>query len=82
MINMHSFWEHSVAVGVMAKSIGQYCHISQPERFYVAGLLHDIGRLVFYIKMPGLMHELLLQREAKEEFLYLLEQALNQVTVT
>ncbi|MCP4075673.1 MAG: HDOD domain-containing protein [Gammaproteobacteria bacterium] len=74
MINMHSFWEHSVAVGVMAKSIGQYCHISQPERFYVAGLLHDIGRLVFYIKMPGLMHELLLQREAKEEFLYLLEQ--------
>ncbi len=75
MINMRSFWEHSVAVGVMSKSIGQYCNISQPERFYVAGLLHDIGRLVFYIKMPGLMHELLLQREAKEECLYLLEQA-------
>ncbi len=74
MINMKSFWEHSVAVGVLAKSIGQYCNISQPERFYVAGLLHDIGRLVFYIKMPGLMHELLIQREAKEECLYLLEQ--------
>ena len=74
MINMRSFWEHSVAVGVMAKSIGQYCNISQPERFYVSGLLHDIGRLVFFIKLPGLMHELLIQREAREEYLYILEQ--------
>ncbi len=73
MINMTSFWEHSVAVGVMAKSISQYCNISQPERFYVAGLLHDIGRLIFFIKLPGLMHDLLIQREAKEDNLYTLE---------
>lgn len=73
MINMKSFWEHSVAVGVLAKSIAQYCNITQPERFYVAGLLHDIGRLVFYIKLPGLMHDLLLEREVKENFLHLLE---------
>jgi len=74
MINMRSFWEHSVSVGVMAKAIGQYCNITQPERFYVAGLLHDLGRLVFYIKLPGLMHDLLLQREVKETLLYVLEQ--------
>jgi len=73
MINMKLFWEHSIAVGVMAKSIGQYCNISQPERFYVAGLLHDIGRLVFYLKLPGLMHDLLLLRETREESLYTLE---------
>jgi len=73
MINMKLFWEHSIAVGVMAKSIGQYCNISQPERFYVAGLLHDIGRLVFYLKLPGLMHDLLLLRETREESLYALE---------
>ncbi len=74
MVNMKMFWEHSVAVGVMAKSIGQYCHLPQPERFYVSGLLHDIGRLIFYLKMPGLMHDLLIQREAQEEYLYVLEQ--------
>ncbi|MDJ0881750.1 MAG: HDOD domain-containing protein [Gammaproteobacteria bacterium] len=74
MVNMKLFWEHSVAVGVLAKSIGQYCHLSQPERFYVSGLLHDLGRLIFYIKMPGLMHDLLIQREAQEAFLYVLEQ--------
>lgn len=73
MVDMKSFWEHSVAVGVFAKSIGQYCHLSQPERFYVAGLLHDIGRLLFFLKMPGLMHDLLIQRESREELLYVLE---------
>lgn len=74
MVNMKLFWEHSVAVGVLAKHIGQYCHLTQPERFYVSGLLHDIGRLVFYLKMPGLMHDLLIQREAQEAYLYVLEQ--------
>ncbi len=73
MVNMQSFWEHSVAVGVMAKCIAQYCNISQPERFYVAGLLHDIGRLVFYLKLSGLMHDMLIQRESEERYLFELE---------
>ena len=73
MVDMTSFWEHSVGVGVMAKCIAQYCNISQPERFYVAGLLHDIGRLVFFLKLSGLMHDMLLQREAQEKFLFELE---------
>lgn len=73
MVNMQMFWQHSVAVGVFAKSVGQYCHQSQPERFYIAGLLHDIGRLIFYLKLPGLMHDLLIQRESREELLYVLE---------
>ncbi len=73
MVDMTTFWEHSVAVGVLAKNIAQYCNIRLPERFYVAGLLHDIGRLVFYLKLSGLMHDLLLQREAREEYLFQLE---------
>ena len=73
IIDMRKFWEHSVTVGVFAKSVGQYCHQTQPERFYVAGLLHDIGRLLFYLKLPGLMHDLLLQREDNPRFLFELE---------
>ncbi len=73
MVDMTSFWKHSVAVGVLAKNIAQYSNIRLPERFYVAGLLHDIGRLVFYLKLSGMMHDLLLQREASEEYLFQLE---------
>ena len=75
MIDMRSFWRHSVATGVMAKCIGLQAHRRQPERYYVAGLLHDIGRLAFFLKLPGLMSELLLQREREETPLFRLEQA-------
>lgn len=74
MVNMNSFWEHSVAVGVFAKSLAQYAGLPQSERFYVPGLLHDIGRLVMYLKLPDLMHDLLIQRESREQLLYVLEQ--------
>lgn len=73
MVNMRLFWEHSVAVGVFAKSIAVYCKQMHVERYYVAGLLHNIGRLMFYIKLPGVMHDLLIQREAREEILHSLE---------
>lgn len=75
MVNMNSFWEHSVAVGVFAKSLAQYTGLPQSDRFYVPGLLHDIGRLVMYLKLPDLMHDLLLERESKEQHLYILEEA-------
>ena len=75
MIDMRRFWEHSVATGVMAKCLGQRGRRRQPERYYVAGLLHDIGRLAFFLKLPGLMSELLLQRERVETPLFRLEQA-------
>ncbi len=74
MIDMRRFWEHSVATGVMAKCLGQRGRRRQPERYYVAGLLHDIGRLAFFLKLPGLMSDLLLQRERVERPLFQLEQ--------
>ena len=73
-VNMGSFWEHSVAVGVFAKSIAQYAGLPQSERYYIAGLLHDIGRLVLYIKLPDLMNDLLAQCESDQQLLYVMEQ--------
>jgi HD-like signal output (HDOD) protein len=80
MVNMNSFWEHSVAVGVFAKSLAQYAGLSKPEGFYVPGLLHDIGRLVMYLKVPDLMQKLLLQRENKAQLLFILEQEILSYT--
>lgn len=73
MVNMKMFWEHSVAVGVLAKAIGQYCRQPHTERYYVSGLLHDIGRLVLFLKLPQSMHDLLILRESKELPLHQLE---------
>jgi hypothetical protein len=48
LINMRTFWEHSVAVGVYARLLGAAGGQGGAERLFVAGILHDIGRLVLF----------------------------------
>jgi putative nucleotidyltransferase with HDIG domain len=48
LVSMPSFWRHSLACAVAARTIAQLCHEPNAERFFVAGLLHDIGSLVLY----------------------------------
>jgi HD-like signal output (HDOD) protein len=52
MIDMDYFWKHSVACGLSARAIHQARGEYDGERFFVAGLLHDIGRLVMCLKAP------------------------------
>lgn len=47
-VDMHAFWEHSLAVGVISRLLGTHLRIPIRERVFVAGLMHDIGRLVIY----------------------------------
>jgi HD-like signal output (HDOD) protein len=58
-INMKSFWRHSIAVGLAGRVIGIYLKESNPERFYVLGLLHDLGRLLLYLAVPEDMNRVL-----------------------
>jgi putative nucleotidyltransferase with HDIG domain len=51
-IDMRQFWRHSVGVGLVAKLLAARLGDPSPERFFVAGLLHDIGRLVLYKQLP------------------------------
>ena len=52
IVNMRSFWEHSIATGIAAKVISVLRRAPDPELYFVLGLIHDIGRLVFYLKLP------------------------------
>lgn len=54
-VDMASFWRHSVYCGVIAKILAGHCHVLHSERLFVAGLLHDIGRLVMYNRIPDLV---------------------------
>lgn len=47
-IDMERFWLNSVACGVIARSLAFRCRIFENEPLFVAGLLHKVGRLVFY----------------------------------
>jgi putative nucleotidyltransferase with HDIG domain len=51
-VNMRSFWEHSIGTGIAAKVIAVLRRAPDPELYFVSGLIHDIGRLVFYLREP------------------------------
>ena len=72
-VDMEIFWEHSVAVAVTARAVGRSRAIPNADSFYIPGLLHDIGRLVMYLKLPGLTGELLQRRAQSGEAMVTLE---------
>jgi len=43
---LKEFWLHSVACGIVARLLAGRAGLGGDEKFFVAGLLHDIGRLV------------------------------------
>ncbi len=52
LIESRKFWSHSLAVGVGARIIAQRWRTGLPGEAFVAGLLHDIGRLLLASKYP------------------------------
>ena len=40
-------WRHSVATGIGAKILAQHINYPYREEAYIAGLMHDIGKLIF-----------------------------------
>ncbi len=64
-INMKMFWIHSLACGLAARIIATLCRQPNTERFYVLGILHDLGRLVMLTAIEKEMNEVF--RFSKQE---------------
>ncbi len=45
------FWEHTFTCGLAAKIISEHLHFSSSELF-IAGLIHDIGKLAMFLAFP------------------------------
>lgn len=50
----HRFWERALYGAVTARFLSEYRRDSHLERFFVAGLLHDIGSVVLHLAVPNL----------------------------
>jgi len=48
IVNMQSFWKHSITCGINARIIAYYKGMRSSERLFMAGLLHDVARLVLH----------------------------------
>ena len=51
---MPHFWRHAVSVGLLAGALSNRVPGGVRDRFFVAGLVHDMGRLLLAIAEPEL----------------------------
>jgi len=75
LIDMKSFWKHSLACGVIARILSSYRNDSITERFFVGGLLHDIGRLILFTCIPDLSSKALLAARESNRLLFQTEKS-------
>ena len=59
LVNMDRFWLHSIRCGSAARHLAQYRRLHETEHFFIAGLLHGIGKLVLYSQYPERYREVL-----------------------
>ena len=76
LFNMEKFWRHSMACGAAARSIAEFRGEINIERYYLAGILHDIGRLVILKKEPALARDTFYRSKNKHENIYQAEREL------
>jgi len=64
LVSMENFWRHSLLCALAARLLAKEAGRCDPETLFTAGLLHDIGELVIFNRMPA---------EAKEALLLVLD---------
>lgn len=50
--DLRGFWKHSLAAAVMARDLAKVMQYPQIDEAYLAGLLHDVGRLALLAAAP------------------------------
>ena len=59
MVDMKSFWKHSISCGVFSRLLAFSRRHPSEERFFLAGLLHDLGRIILLTRLPQVMTSLM-----------------------
>lgn len=70
VLDVEAFWRHSIACGVVARILAGYRRESNVERFFVAGLLHDIGRLLMFMTIPEQVSKALNSAAEQQQLLF------------
>ncbi len=58
-VDMNVFWFHSITRGILAKNLATHSKCNNSERFFIAGLLSGIGKLIFFTQYPNQSAEII-----------------------
>lgn len=53
LVSMENFWRHSLYCGLAARKLAKLAGKCDAEAVFTAGLLHDIGELVIFNRLPA-----------------------------
>lgn len=75
-LNKVRFWRHSLYCGVIARLLADKCHVLHSERLFVAGLLHDIGKLIIAQRLPDKTLQIILTARENKQPIFEIERKL------
>lgn len=70
LVSMETFWRHSLSCALATRIIAEETKQPEPEQFFIAGLLHNIGSLVLYQSLPEMAFEAMRSASDGNESLY------------
>ncbi|MGX2029522.1 HDOD domain-containing protein [Methylocaldum gracile] len=76
LVNMNDFWLNSLYCGVIARLLAKEASVLHSERLFVAGLLHRIGALIIYMRLPDKARGILLSAAGDDRLIPGLEKEL------
>jgi HD-like signal output (HDOD) protein len=65
-VDMETFWDNSITCAVLARLIARYARLKDVETLFLGGLLHGVGRLVFYARRPVQYREVISLAHSEE----------------
>ncbi len=74
LLNEEGLWDHSASVASFSKKLGVQLELDLQGEDFIAGLLHDIGKLVLWKQMPDEYEEIYHAAKEQEVPLFQLEQ--------
>lgn len=51
--DLYRLWRHSIQVACAARHLSKATFVDEPQKAFTAALLHDIGKIIFYIGIEG-----------------------------
>lgn len=67
IISMQDFWARSVKCALIAKELDANLGSKYRDAVFLSGLVHDIGQLVFFRRLPELAREVELRLQSKRD---------------
>lgn len=77
---MDQLWRHSLGVAITAHILGVRLQVKNPEELFVAGLLHDIGKVVLYVKWADVAESIKTASQTGDPSMLEVEQELLSLT--